>query len=183
MRINNYIAVMLLAISVIYTVISTVYAPPSYRYGCFHGYLVVYTERPNLNNTKLLQGTFHDDLISRQQQEIRLGRSGTGIPVLLDHNYDQVIGKFTELNEDSHGLAVKGKVDLSLVKGRETWHLMKTGVLTSMSYGLTLNTPAGAYRYENKEILVIEKAHLLEGSIVSVPAEETAQLIVDKECE
>lgn len=109
----------------------------------------------------------HDDII----EPGAFGASLSSIPLLRDHDSSKLIGKLTRFDQDGDKLRVDGLVTLAadVPIGRETYTLMKQGFLTGMSVGFRIKK-GGATFDESTGVRRIKKAHLLEGSIVGIPA-------------
>ncbi len=127
----------------------------------FEGYLSTYgnTDRDGDVMTK---GCFDESLQKKST-----------VPMLWNHDRNSVIGKL-ELSSDNVGLAVKGFLNLNDEKARNILDLLKMGALDSMSVGFIIDEyvpidekrPFGGWE--------ITKAEVLEGSIVTVPANDQA---------
>lgn len=93
------------------------------------------------------------------------------IKMLKEHR--DLIGVWGTVKEDNNGLFVEGRITLDTQLGKETYSLIKSGALTSMSVGFkTLD-----YSYDKNETRLIEKADLYEVSLVSFPANEKATIL------
>lgn len=103
--------------------------------------------------------------------------SGIKVKMLYQHDRTEVIGVWTEIVEDQHGLRVKGKIS-NTARGREVMELLKDGAIEGLSIG---------FKYKDWErdgdALVIKEAELREISIVTFPANEAAQIMAVKEAE
>lgn len=99
------------------------------------------------------------------------------LPILRDHNLNHLIGGWSEFVQDGKNLKVQGAISLSpdVPKGRETYTLMKQGFLTGISVGYRVK-PGGAMWDDASGVRRIKKAHLLEASIVSIPANQNARV-------
>lgn len=101
----------------------------------------------------------------------------TTIPMLYNHDRNQVIGKI-DLSLDDSGLIAKGTFNLNDQKAQNVKDLVDMGALDSMSIGLLVKDyepvdaqrPFGGWN--------IKDAEVVETSIVTVPANEQA-LITD----
>jgi uncharacterized protein len=62
-------------------------------------------------------------------------KSGKLAPMLWQHQYDNPIGGYGSMAEDSHGLKVSGEINLKVQKGEECYALMKQGVINALSIG------------------------------------------------
>lgn len=95
-------------------------------------------------------------------------------PILLfNHNYDEPIGKVTEMNLTDRGLEVEGVV----FEGSKAFPLIKNGVLKTFSVGFLIKD---ADYNKATDGLIIKDAELLEISVVSVPCNQEATFEVSK---
>lgn len=93
------------------------------------------------------------------------------LKMLWQHNWSSPIGSFMDMKEDSHGLFVKGRINLGTEKGREAYALLKAGDLDSMSIGYFVK----GYDYNREtHIRTLKEIDLFEISLVSIPANEMA---------
>lgn len=94
--------------------------------------------------------------------------------LLWQHKRGEVVGVFTDIKSDEKGLFVQGKMpkEDSLVKGRVIPQ-MKVGSVNSMSIGYWATKVEWDDDYDVRTIL---KATLFEGSLVSQPMNEEAEI-------
>ena len=92
---------------------------------------------------------------------------GTMPKMLWNHNSDIVIGKWLDMEEDEHGLKVKGQLALNTQRGRETYELLKMGALDALSIGFT--APKESYGAKDN-VTYLEEIDLFEVSVVTFPA-------------
>lgn len=94
------------------------------------------------------------------------------IPMLWQHDSDEVVGVWSELEERDRGLYVKGSiVDTSM--GLDAYKLLKAGAITGMSIGYSTK------QYEidtEKNVRKLMELDLYEVSLVTFPANEKAQI-------
>lgn len=129
--------------------------------GEFEGYLSVFGNE-DLGRDVVVAGAFTKSLGRRPAGKVKM---------LRQHYTDDPIGVWTDLVEDAKGLKGRGKLILDTVKGRETHALMRAGALDGLSIGYrTLKD-----RFDRqKGIRFIEEVDLVEGSIVTFPANPKA---------
>ncbi len=101
------------------------------------------------------------------------------IPMLWQHDSDEVVGVWTELEERDRGLYVKGTiVDTSL--GLDAYKLLKAGAITGMSIGYSTK----GYEIDNdKGVRKLSELELYEVSLVTFPANEKAKVTSVKSLE
>lgn len=116
----------------------------------------------------IMPGAFLDSLKTTPAERVRM---------LYQHDPREVIGKFTEIHEDARGLYVKGRLFVTVQRGREVHELMKEKALEGLSIG---------YRTELEEYdkltgtRRLTKVSLKECSIVTFPMNEMAGVTLVK---
>lgn len=98
---------------------------------------------------------------------------GTMPKMLWNHNSDIVIGKWLDMEEDEHGLKVKGQLALNTQRGRETYELLKMGALDALSIGFT--APKESYGAKD-DVTYLEEIDLYEVSVVTFPANKESTI-------
>jgi HK97 family phage prohead protease len=92
--------------------------------------------------------------------------------MLLNHDHSMVIGKWLDMQQDDHGLFVRGELTPGHSVAQDVYASLKHGAITAMSVGFRIGEST-----ENKsggrDIL---KADLIETSLVAVPANSMAQI-------
>lgn len=97
------------------------------------------------------------------------------VAMYRDHDSSQTIGGWHKFEQVGRQLKVEGALLLTVAKARETYDLMKHGYMTGISVGFRVQ-PGGAAWDEKSGRRTITKAHLLECSIVSMPANPKARI-------
>ena len=94
------------------------------------------------------------------------------LPILWQHHIDQPIGITKAIEEDGHGLKVIGELNLEIVSGKEAYSLLKQGAIKGLSIGYQVikDTVKEGVRY-------LKELKLFEYSLVTIPANEQAQVI------
>jgi HK97 family phage prohead protease len=86
--------------------------------------------------------------------------------IAIGHRMDQMAGK-AHFQQDDHGLRVEGQLSLGVGYVRDSYELMKDGVLDGLSVGFNiLRAGADWETRAGKEVRVIKAAELWEFSIV-----------------
>ncbi|EKD9324319.1 HK97 family phage prohead protease [Vibrio vulnificus] len=84
--------------------------------------------------------------------------------MLVNHDFKQVCGVWTHIEEDEHGLKVHGKFAINTTLGRETYELVKMGALDSLSIGYVVNKE----RYDHRtNVTYLEDITIHEVSVVT----------------
>jgi HK97 family phage prohead protease len=131
--------------------------------GNFEGYAAVFNN-VDLGDDVILPGAF---------TKVKTTRSGR-LKLALFHDLTRLVGS-ADFTQDSHGLYIKGKVNLAVSYARDAYELMKEGTLDSMSIGF--NTILAAYEErEGRSIRIIKQAELWEASLVPFGMNPEAQV-------
>lgn len=129
-------------------------------YFFFKGYLSTYGNIDRVNDY-FVKGAFDESLAELTPK------------LLWQHEDKEVLGVFEEFRSDDKGLFVKGKMPKAdtLVSGRAIPQ-MKVGSIRSMSVGFV----AQEWETDENGFRRITKAFLVEGSLVSIPANPEAKI-------
>lgn len=131
--------------------------------GNFEGYAAVFNN-VDLGDDVILPGAFI---------KVKTTRAGR-LKLALFHDLTRLVGS-ADFTQDSHGLYIKGKVNLAVSYARDAYELMKEGTLDSMSIGF--NTILAAYEErEGRTIRIIKQAELWEASLVPFGMNPEAQV-------
>lgn len=137
--------------------------------GTFSGYLAVFNN-VDQGGDIIQQGAFAKSLADLQTKQ-RSRKSRYVLPIFWSHMPEEPLGGFVEASEDSHGLYVKGELDLDIEQGRRAYSGLKRGYLSGMSIGYITVKQS----YENGA-RVLKELRLLEGSLTAIPMNEEAQV-------
>lgn len=134
--------------------------------GAIEGYASVFGVRDSYNEA-VMPGAFADSLA-------RHVREGSYPLMLWQHNPDEPIGVWNELNDDGKGLFAKGQLLQGVRRADEALIMLKAGAIQGMSIGYREVDvePADASGGPRKLL----KLDLLEASIVSFPANRRARV-------
>lgn len=101
-------------------------------------------------------------------------KGASGVKMFLQHDSNDIIGKFTEIYEDEKGLVIKGRFFLGdIQKASETHFLMKQGEITQFSIGYRVISKA----FDSNGNTLLKEIDLIEVSPVTFPANPEAQLV------
>lgn len=133
--------------------------------GEFSGYLSVFDVVDSYRDV-VMPGAFAETLAEWHTK-------GRYPPLLWQHNSREPIGPFLVMREDQKGLYVEGKLLLDLQRAREAHVLMEHKVVSGMSIGFET---IGEEVDKQNRLRKLTKIKLWEGSIVTFPANEAAQI-------
>lgn len=134
--------------------------------GEFSGYLSVFNNIDSYREA-VMPGAFAETLAD-------WGSKGRLPPILWQHRSGEPIGPFTTMREDSKGLYVEGLLLVDdLQRAKEAHALMTHKVVSGMSIGFET---IGEEIDKQNRIRKLTKVKLWEGSIVTFPANEAAQI-------
>ena len=104
-----------------------------------------------------------------------------GIPLLDSHKQDSehVLGTVISAHEDEHGLFIKARL-ADTPRVEEIRQKLKQGHIKKMSIGFFIEAQSFTEQ-DGQEYRVIEKADLIEVSVVPIPANSRAEILAVKE--
>lgn len=135
--------------------------------GTFEGYGSVFGGDPDSYGEIVAPGAFTESLKE-------LSAKGRTVPILWQHRADTPIGVYELIEEDAHGLKVRGRLLIDDVsQAREAYALLKAGAVTGLSIGYWVRQAA----YDEKTgIRTLLKLDLVEVSLVTFPAKDDARV-------
>tara|TARA_R110000787_G_C13358928_1_gene439877 strand:+ start:261 stop:905 length:645 start_codon:yes stop_codon:yes gene_type:complete len=95
------------------------------------------------------------------------------LPMLLEHDNASIIGEWTSLKADDHGVLGEGVLYTETTKGSDVYKLMKRGAVSSVSIGFRSND----YVKNASGGKTFGTIQLVETSVVLNPANSQAQLV------
>lgn len=134
--------------------------------GEFEGYASVF-DVIDFYREVVIPGAFADTIAAWRQKD-------RFPPALWQHSWYEPIGPITEMEEDEHGLFVKGQLLIDDVpRAREARALIAAKAITGMSFGFDVIED----EYDSRAgVLKLNKIDLWEVSVVTFPANEAAQI-------
>lgn len=132
--------------------------------GEFEGYGSTFGGEPDAYGDVIAEGAYSDSLAAHKSK-------GTMPKLFWQHDPGEPIGKWLDAREDSHGLLLRGKLNMDVQRGREAHSHLKEGDIDGLSIGYRIK----AYSVDTETgVWTLEKLDLIEVSIVSVGANENA---------
>lgn len=133
--------------------------------GVIEGYASVFGVRDSYNEI-VMPGAFAKSLARHQ-------REGTYPLMLWQHNPDEPIGVWLEMNDDGKGLYVKGKLLRGVRRADEALIMLKNSAVQGMSIGYR---EIDVDPSSNGEARKLNELELYEASVVSFPANRRARV-------
>ena len=134
--------------------------------GFFSGYCSVFDNVDSYGDV-VKKGAYTDSL-SKWQSKSKMP------PILWQHDRSQVIGVWTKLFEDEHGLYGEGRLLIDdVAKAKEAHALMKHGAIDGLSIGYSVDKWKHNKKDDTMELLAID---LKEVSVVTFPANEESRI-------
>lgn len=131
--------------------------------GIFEGYASVFGEI-DYQNEVVVPGAFQQSL-ARWKNEMHFPK------MLWQHDPQSPIGVWEFMEEDDHGLFVKGRLLLDIQKGQDAYSLLKSGIVDGLSIGFL---PQQSHK--EGDIRVLEQIDLFEVSLVTFMANPLARV-------
>jgi HK97 family phage prohead protease len=100
--------------------------------------------------------------------------SGDPLPMLWSHNPHEPIGAWEILEEDDHGLKVRGRLNSGVAKAREILALAKQQAVTGMSIGYRV--PPGGRTANGDGTFTLSEIALMEISLCVFPMHRRARI-------
>lgn len=129
--------------------------------GVFEGYASKFGDRDQGGDT-VLKGAFSNSLRQRKLKTVKM---------LWQHDPSYPIGVWEEMSEDATGLHVKGRLLTSIQKAKETYELMKAGIIDGLSIGYRT---IKATRDDAQGTRQLKELDLWEISLVTFPMLQSA---------
>jgi len=134
--------------------------------GTFGGYCSVFDNTDSYGDV-VKKGAFIDSINAWSAK-------GKMPPILWQHDRGDVIGVWTKLFEDEHGLYGEGRLLVDdVAKAREAHALLKHGAIDGLSIGYSLNKWSFN---EDEEVLELLAVDLKEISVVTFPANDDSRI-------
>jgi len=127
--------------------------------GAFNGDLSVYGNIDDVGD--VVEPGFFDSTLAVK----------TRFPLLWQHDPTQPIGSFDVVSADGPTLRIDGKFNLNVGRGKEAYALLKAGDIDGLSIGYV----ATDYKYDSDGIRHLYDGELMEGSLVTFPANRLAR--------
>lgn len=130
----------------------------------FSGYLTAFNSNDNVNDT-IRKGAFKD-------------AEGKTFPLFVNHQHKEIpVGSFVG-REDDYGFWIEAEINKDHHLGKSVYTALKRGDIKGLSQGFTLEK--GDYEEKTDGGKDIKSLFLMEGSVVTFPCEEKAQITAVK---
>jgi hypothetical protein len=130
----------------------------------FSGYLTAFDSNDNVNDT-IRKGAF-------------IAAEGKSFPLFVNHSHKEIpIGSFSG-KEDDFGFFIEAEINKDHHLGKSVYTALKRGDIKGLSQGFTLKK--GDFEEKSEGGKDIKNLSLMEGSVVTFPCEEKAQITAVK---
>lgn len=138
--------------------------------GVFEGYAAVFNNVDSYGDV-IRPGAFAKTIADFEQRD-------RVIPVLYGHDFNDPfsnIGAVEHVEEDSHGLKIRARLDIDQPKAAQVYRLMKQRRLNEMSFAFRVVN--GAFiEMDSEEVYEIRELNLFEVSVVPIGANPKAEV-------
>jgi len=143
--------------------------------GSFKGFGSTFGGKPDSYGDVVNQGAFSKTIKEG-------GRSGNGVALLWQHNAEQPIGVWNQLEETSKGLKVHGQLAMKTQLGQEAYELLKMKAIKGLSIGFDTKDFEIVESNKGKtRTRYLKEVALWEISLVTFPANTRASVTSIKE--
>lgn len=109
--------------------------------------------------------------------------TGSGVPILRDHNMERLVGRVTESASTDEGMQITAALSTTGL-GEETRTLLNDGTLTGLSVGFKpIQWREENLEGEDRPLIVHERIEVIEYSLTAFPAYKTAQVTESRSIE
>lgn len=130
----------------------------------FTGYLTVFNSNDKVNDT-IRKGAFKN-------------AEGKSFPLFVNHQHKEIpVGSFVG-KEDEYGYLIEAEINKDHHLGKSVYTALKRGDIKGLSQGFTINE--GDFEEKADGGKDIKNLSLMEGSVVTFPCEEKAQITAVK---
>lgn len=133
--------------------------------GTITGWASTYGGEPDRHGDVVFPGAFSKSLASHAAR-------GSKPAMLWQHQMEEPIGHWVEIQDEAKGLRVTGKFNLKTARGAEAFEHARAGDVAAFSIGFV--TPENGRRYLGKGAWALDEVDLVEISLVSAPANPNA---------
>jgi hypothetical protein len=131
--------------------------------GAFSGYASAYSK--DLQGDKIAPGAFAQSIADRKGK----------VPILLNHDPDQMLGFSSSLAEDGKGLMLNGQLAMDTTAGKDMYGLLQTAAAMDYRMGMSIGFDANDWDYAD-DGRTIKDINLWEVSITPFPAQPKAYI-------
>lgn len=135
--------------------------------GAFAGYASTFLGQPDSYGDVIAPHAFSASLAEHRA-------AGTLPSLLWAHRQDTPVGRLTEIREDDVGLWVEGALNQRTTAGKDAYEALRAGDVSGLSIGFQAKAREGA---------MLTEVHVLEVSIVCLPANARARVSAIKSLE
>ena len=117
-----------------------------------------------------------DDIMAKGSLDkfiAKFNPSAKKLPMFYEHDHTSIIGEWTNLKSDEHGVVGEGTLYTETTKGSDVYKLMKRGAVSSVSIGFK----SSDFEKNDDGGRTFNEIELVETSVVLNPANDQAQIM------
>lgn len=114
---------------------------------------------------------FAGDIVEAGAYDATIQAKGTKRPLLWQHDPGEPIGSLEIVSTDE-ALRIEGHINRGTRRGEEAYSLLKAGDIDGLSIGYTVDD----CHYDEDGVRHLDAVNLLEGSVVTFPADDLARV-------
>ena len=117
-----------------------------------------------------------DDIMAKGSLDkfiAKFNPSAKKLPMFYEHDHTSIIGEWTSLKADEHGVVGEGTLYTETTKGSDVYKLMKRGAVSSVSIGFR----SSDFEKNDDGGRTFKEIELVETSVVLNPANDQAQIM------
>lgn len=117
-----------------------------------------------------------DDIMAKGSLDkfiAKFNPSAKKLPMFYEHDHTSIIGEWTSLKSDEHGVVGEGTLYTETTKGSDVYKLMKRGAVSSVSIGFR----SSDFEKNDDGGRTFNEIELVETSVVLNPANDQAQIM------
>ena len=135
------------------------------EFGHIEAYVAIFNNVDE-GNDRILPGAF-TRTIQNSKSRAKAREKKYVLPMLWNHDPNELIGGWTDLVEDNVGLKCKGDVSLATQRGREYYALAKAGM--SDDFSIIYDIPSGGSHYDKSGVRELSEIRLYSNDPVVFP--------------
>lgn len=143
------------------------------EFGHIEAYVAIFNNVDE-GNDRILPGAF-TRTIQNSKARAKAREKKYVLPMLWNHDPNELIGGWTDLVEDSIGLKCKGDISLATQRGREYYALAKAGM--SDQFSIVYDIPSGGAKYDKSGVRDLSEIRLFSNDPVVFAMNDSTYMV------